>query len=95
MFQRLAVTNPKNDKLDRHGLNPTLQILPTTANTVGQDKILKLVVAIVWCSKVCSAKKTLTLSLRLASLEACLPKPFLEGFIVEQMMYPSLAPLES
>ena len=30
MLQRLAVTNPKNDKMDPHGVNPTLSIfLPT------------------------------------------------------------------
>ena len=26
MLQRLAVTNPKNDKMDPHGVNPTLSI---------------------------------------------------------------------
>ena len=26
MLQRLAVTNPKNDKVDPHGVNPTLSI---------------------------------------------------------------------
>ena len=30
MLQRLAVTNPKNDKMDTHGVNPTMSIfLPT------------------------------------------------------------------
>ena len=30
MLQRLAVTNPKNDKMDQHGVNPKLSIfLPT------------------------------------------------------------------
>ena len=30
MLQKLAVTNPKNDKMDPHGVNPTLSIfLPT------------------------------------------------------------------
>jgi len=30
MLQRLAVTNPKNDKMDPHGVNPTLSIFLQT-----------------------------------------------------------------
>jgi hypothetical protein len=30
MLQRLAVTNPKNDKMDPHGVNPTLSIFSPT-----------------------------------------------------------------
>ena len=34
MVQRLAVTKPKNDKMDPHGVNPTLSIfLPTPFNS--------------------------------------------------------------
>ena len=30
MLQRLAVTNPKNGRMDPHGVNPTLSIFLTT-----------------------------------------------------------------
>ena len=41
MLQRLGVTNPKNDKMDPHGVNPTLSIFLPTAFPVAMQAWIK------------------------------------------------------
>ena len=42
MLQRLVVTNPKNDKVDPHGVNPTLSIFFQTPFNTSEERDLSV-----------------------------------------------------